>query len=84
MSISGPDPEWSEIMERFKDGINVADASKDELGDYIETRIYTYTRDNFTDYSLWGIFQEDFQEWTVEDFRRSRTNAKTRLRTHLL
>ena len=52
MSISGPDPEWSETMERFKDGINVADTSKDELGDYIETRIYTYTRDNFTDYSL--------------------------------
>ena len=84
MSVSGADHEWLEAIERFKDGINIAEASKDELGDYIKTRIYTYTQDNFRDYSLWGIFQEDFQDWTIEDFRRSRTNAKTRLRTHLL
>ena len=43
MSISGTDPEWIAIIEKFKNGINAIDASKDELGDYIKTRIYVYT-----------------------------------------
>ena len=84
MSISGTDPEWIAIIEKFKNGINATDASKDKLGDYIETRIYAYTQNDLKDYSLWGIFQEDFQEWTIDDFRRSQTIAKTRLRLHLL
>jgi hypothetical protein len=85
MSNSGAEPdEWRDTMEKFKDGIDAAKATKDELGDYIETRIHVYTRDNFKDYTLWGIYLEDFQGWTMEDFRRARTNAKSKLCALLL
>ena len=85
MSNSGAEPnEWRDMMEKFKDGIDTAKTTKDELGDYIETRIHVYTQDNFKDYTLWGIYLEDFCEWTMEDFRRARTNAKSKLRALLL
>jgi hypothetical protein len=50
------------MIEKFKDRIDAAKVTKDELGDYIETRIHVYTQDNFKDYTLWGIYLEDFKD----------------------
>ena len=37
------DPKWAEKILRHGDGINIANAMKDKLGEYIETKVYIYT-----------------------------------------
>jgi len=37
------DPKWAEKILRHRDGINIANATKDKLGEYVETKVYVYT-----------------------------------------
>jgi len=76
--------EWYEKILKHSDGITVAIASKDELGDYIAIKVYVYTQENFTDYILWTVFKKEFKGFTTEDFRRMRINIRVKLRTYLL
>ena len=46
------DPEWKEKIARYGYKINVTTASKEDLEEYIETKIYEYTHKNFIDYIL--------------------------------
>jgi len=46
------DPEWVEKILRHRDGIDIANAIKDELGEYIKTKVYVYIQENFIDYTL--------------------------------
>ena len=41
---------------------------KDELAEFVETKIYIYEKEDFLDNILWTIFQEEFKEFTLEDF----------------
>jgi len=50
----------------------------------METKIYEYTYKNFTDYTLRLLFQEEFEGFTIEDFRKIRFVTRVKLRTHLL
>jgi len=50
------DPKWAEKILRHGDGINIVNAIKDKLGEYIKTKIYVYIWKNFTDYTLWTVF----------------------------
>jgi len=36
------DPKWAKKILRYGDGINIANAIKDELGEYIETKVYVH------------------------------------------
>ena len=63
------DSEWAKKILRYGDGINTANAIKDKLGEYVETKVYVYTQENFTDYTLWTVFKEEFKGFTTEDFR---------------
>ena len=45
-------PKWAEKILKHRDGIDIANAIKDELGEYIKTKIYIYIWKNFTDYIL--------------------------------
>ena len=76
--------EWQEKILKYSDGIAAATASKDELGDYVATKVYVHTQENFTDYTLWTVFKEEFKGFTTKDFRRMQTNIRAKLRTHLL
>jgi hypothetical protein len=76
--------EWYEKISKHGDGITAATASKDELGDYVATKVYVHTQENFTDYTLWTVFKEEFEGFTTEDFRRMRIDTRAKLRTHLL
>jgi len=44
--------EWYKKILKHSNGITATIASKDELGDYIATKVYIYTQENFTDYTL--------------------------------
>ena len=46
------DPKWKERITRYSYRINIATALKEDLKEYIETKIYKYTYKNFTDYIL--------------------------------
>jgi len=36
------DPEWAEKILRYRDGINIANAIKVKLGEYIEMKVYIH------------------------------------------
>jgi len=50
------DPKWKERIARHGYGIDIAIASEEDLEEYVETKIYKYIYENFTDYILWSLF----------------------------
>ena len=78
------DPKWKERIARYGYGIDIATALEEDLEEYIETKIYKYTYKNFTDYTLWSLFQEEFEGFTIKDFRKIRSVTRVKLRTYLL
>ena len=78
------DPKWAKKILRYGDGINIANAIKDELGEYIETKVYVHIQENFTDYILQTVFKEEFKGFTTKDFRRMRIDIRAKLHTYLL
>ena len=63
------DPEWAKKISRHRDRINTANVTKDELGEYIKTKVYIHIQENFIDYILWIVFQEEFEGFITKDFR---------------
>ena len=44
-------------------------AIDDDLTEYVETKMYLYTRSNLTDFVLWIVFQEDFKNFMLKTFK---------------
>ena len=59
--------------------MDVATALKEDLEEYVETKIYKYIYKNFTDYILWSLFQEDFKGFTADNFKKIRTDIRSKL-----
>jgi len=78
------DPEWKERIARYGYGINVTTALKEDLEEYMETKIYEYIYENFTNYTLWSLFQEEFKGFTIKDFKKICFAIKAKLYTYLL
>ena len=78
------DPEWKERIAKYSYGINIATALKKDLEEYMETKIYKYTYENFMDYILQLLFQEEFKGFTIKDFRKIYPITRVKLRAHLL
>jgi len=78
------DSKWKERIARYSYGINIATASEEDLEEYIETKIYKYTYKNFMDYTLRSLFQEEFEGFTIKDFRKICSVTRVKLYTHLL
>ena len=57
---------------------------KDELAEFIEIKIYMHEKEDFLDNTLWTVFREEFEEFTLEDFRNMRSDTRAKLRKHLL
>ena len=36
------DPKWAKKILRYGDGIDIANATKDKLGEYVEIKVYVY------------------------------------------
>ena len=76
--------EWAEMASKYGYGINANEATKDELVEFVETVIYLHETQELTDNDLWAVFQEQFEGFTVESFRKIRTDIRSKLRRHLL
>ena len=70
------------MASKYGYGIDADKATKDELVEFVETTIYL-TQD-LTDNDLWYIFWEQFEGFTVESFKKIRTDLRSKLRRHLL
>ena len=77
------DSEWKERIARYSYRINIATALKEDLKEYIETKIYKYIYKNFTDYILQLLFQEEFKGFTIKDFRKIYFITRVKLRAYL-
>ena len=78
------DPKWKERITRYGYRINIVTALKEDLEEYIETKIYKYIYKNFTDYILQLLFQEEFKGFTIKDFKKICPITKVKLYTYLL
>ena len=47
---------WAKKITKHSDGIIAVTATKEELGEYITTKVYIYVQEEFTDYTLWTVF----------------------------
>ena len=74
---------WSERIEKHGYGID-PDESPSELNDYVATKLHVYEVEGFMDDTLWGLFQEDFEGFTVDTFQKLQSSLRSKLRTHLL
>ena len=79
-----PLPKWAEKILRHRDRIDITNAIKNELGEYIETKIYIYVWKNFMDYILQIVFQEEFKGFAIDNFKRIYIDTRVQLYTHLL
>ena len=78
------DPEWKERITRYNYRINIVTALKEDLKEYIKIKIYKYIYKNFTDYILQLLFQEEFEGFTIKNFKKIYSITKVKLRTYLL
>jgi hypothetical protein len=75
---------WDEKIKKHGYGIDPEAASKDEMEEYALTKIYLHEKEDFSDYNLWFIFKEEFENWTEDNLKALRTDTKMKLRRHLL
>ena len=73
----------AEKITKHSDGIIAATAIKEELGEYITTKVYIYVQEEFIDYILQTIFQEEFHRFTANDFKKIYSKLKVKLQIHL-
>ena len=64
---------------KYSNRIIAATAIKEELGEYITTKVYIYMQEEFIDYTLWTIFQEEFHGFTADDFKKIYSKLKVKL-----
>jgi hypothetical protein len=76
--------EWAAMASKYGYGIDADKATKDELVEFVQTVIYIHETQDLTDNDLWTVFQEQFKGFTVEGFKKIRTEFRSKLRRHLL
>ena len=70
---------WAEKIIKYSDGIIAVTATKEELGEYITIKVYIYIQEEFTDYTLQTVFQEEFYGFTADDFKRIYSKLRVKL-----
>ena len=69
----------AEKITKYSNGIIAATAIKEELGEYITIKVYIYMQEEFIDYTLQTIFQEEFHRFIADDFKRIYFKLKAKL-----
>lgn len=75
---------WTQKIRKWEEGINLNNATKEELGEYANTKLYNYEHEGFTDYNLWFMFREEFEGWGKDTFKLLSMNTRTKLRLQLI
>ena len=69
---------------KYSNRIIAAIAIKEELGEYITIKVYIYVQEEFTDYTLQTVFQEEFHGFTADNFKKMRSKLRVKLQIYLL
>jgi hypothetical protein len=75
--------DWKGRSKKWGFGIDPKNSTKDELEEYIQTKIYEYTQYKMGDEDLWDLFTDDFKGFTAEIFGRIRRQDQLSLRSYL-
>ena len=70
---------WAEKIIKYSNGIITAIATKEELGEYITIKVYIHIQEEFTDYTLQTIFQEEFYGFTADNFKIRYSKLRVKL-----
>jgi hypothetical protein len=76
--------EWAEMANKYGYGIDADKATKEELVEFVQTVMYLHETEDLIDNDLWLVFQEQFEGFTVESFKKIRIETRSKLRRHLL
>ena len=76
--------EWAIKVRKYGGRINLGETIKDKLAEFIETKIYIYKKEDFSDNTLWTIFWEKFKEFTLENLWKIYLNTRAKLQKKLL
>ena len=68
----------AEKIIKYSDRIIAVTAIKEELGEYVTIKVYIHVQEEFTDYTLWTVFQEEFYGFTANDFKRMRSKLRVK------
>jgi hypothetical protein len=55
-------------MEKWKEGIDLEASDKDDILDYLNTRLFQYKVEKSTDRDLWELYKEDFANFDIDTF----------------
>ena len=64
------------MASKYRYGIDTDEAIKNKLVEFVQTVIYIYETQDLTDMDLWVIFQEQFEGFTVESFKKIHTDLR--------
>jgi hypothetical protein len=70
-------------MEKWKEGINLEASNKDNILDYLNTRLFQYKVEKLTNGDLWELYKEDFANFDINIFSLLEQRYLRRLRAVL-
>jgi hypothetical protein len=73
------DEDWDARIEKWRDGIPKDTASRAESKEYLITKLHEYGVSRSSDYDLWELFRNDFEGFSVENFRNGYTVMELQL-----
>ena len=76
--------EWATMANKYGYGIDATKATPQELVEFVQTVIYLQETADLTDTDVWAGYQELFEGFTVEHFKKIRQDMRSSLRKHLL
>lgn len=60
--------EWKEKIKQWNNGIDLEEATAEDIQDYAATKIYTYKLDDCVDADMWDAFCDEFEGRTKVTF----------------
>ena len=57
-------------MKKWRYGIDINNVKRDEVLEYIQTKLHFYVEDKVQDSDLWELFREDFKDFSVDVFKQ--------------
>ena len=59
---------WKARIKKWRKGVDI-EANKEELDEFVQTKVFEYKLDKRSDFNLWDLFKDDFKDFTAKTFR---------------
>ena len=57
--------EQKEKIKKWENGINPVTTTKEDLQEYLDTKLYQYSIDRTTNNNLWDLFKDNFKNFDL-------------------